>query len=56
MYRGVGVNGTNVGLLHLQCLSKVHYNWVIEKKCYERKQQCEHEELDEVENAAWEDV
>ena len=44
VYRGVGVNGANVGMLHFQCLSRVHYNQVIENKCYKRKQECESEE------------
>ena len=56
VYRGIGVNGVNVGMLHLQCLSGVHYNWVIEKKCYERKEEWESAELDEVEDNIEEDV
>ena len=46
----------NLGMLHLQCLSGVHYNWVIKKKYYEMKQECEHEDLDEVEDDTGEDV
>ena len=34
----------------------VRYNRVIEKRCYERKQECEHKELDEVEDESGEDV
>ena len=35
VYRADGVYG-NEYVLHLQCLSGVHYNWVVEKKCYDR--------------------
>ena len=36
VYRGVEINGAKLGMLHLQCLSEVHYNCVIEK-FYEKK-------------------
>ena len=35
VYRADGVRGYEY-VLHLQCLSGVHYNWVVEKKCYDR--------------------
>ena len=48
VYREVRVNGVDVRMLYLQRLIGIHYNWVIEEKCYERKQECEYEELSEI--------
>ena len=47
VYRGMGVQGDNIGVLHLQCLSGVHYNWVIERSNYVREE-LQEEAIEEV--------
>ena len=38
VYKSAQLKGCmNLGVLHLQCLSGVHCNWVIEKKSYKRR-------------------
>ena len=45
VYRADGVDRDEY-VLHLQCLSGIHYNWIIEKRCYERKYDCEANEME----------
>ena len=46
IYKDERVNESALGL-HVQCLGGVHYNWVIEKKTYERKYENVNEKEDE---------
>ena len=53
IYKDERVKGKNTFALHLQCVGGIHYNWVIEKKSYER---CSESRQDSVEDEPFENM